>query len=234
MLQHYQWLESHEFITMTYAKAQTVASTDWLRLLKFACMPMIYWLPAWLVCAALFATLNPKADSMRQKGWAFLSNLVMCCRAQGWQDTQFWLCAVPWVTTLVICVITRVSPEAPWAIPMGFGYTLLWLRNLSQYHPLYTADVLNRLAQWRWPALAWFTAATVAITLYWAWVPNANLNYYRPTQMAAHVIVDEWRREHPHQTLGWSSGYWGENAMVGFYADHQVKALPICQTALRP
>jgi hypothetical protein len=154
MLQHYQWLESHEFITMTYAKAQTVASTDWLRLLKFACMPMIYWLPAWLVCAALFATLNPKADSMRQKGWAFLSNLVMCCRAQGWQDTQFWLCAVPWVTTLVICVITRVSPEAPWAIPMGFGYTLLWLRNLSQYHPLYTADVLNRLAQWRWPALA--------------------------------------------------------------------------------
>jgi hypothetical protein len=57
-------------------------------------------------------------------------------------------------------------------------------------------------------------------------VPHANLNYYRPTQMAAKLIVNEWRREHPTETLGWSSGYWGENAMVGFYADHHVKALP--------
>lgn len=226
MVPHYQWLASHQFVTLMYANAQTEASTDWLRLLKFACMPMVYWLPAWLVCAALFATLNPKARSVRQKGWAFLRNLVMCWRAQGWQDTLFWLCAVPWFITLAICVITRVSPEAPWAIPVGFGYTLLWLRNLSKDHPSHAAEVLNRIGQWRWPALAWFTAATVAITLYWAWVPHANLNYYRPTQMAAHVIIDEWHREHPHQTLAWSSGYWGENAMVGFYADHQVKALP--------
>jgi 4-amino-4-deoxy-L-arabinose transferase-like glycosyltransferase len=226
MLPHYQWLQSQDFITLAYAKAQTKPHIDWLHLVKFAFMPLIYWLPAWLVCAGLFSALDPKAGSMGQKTLAFLRNLVMCWRAQGWQDTLFWLCAVPWFATLLVCVITRVSPESPWAIPMGFGYTLLWLRNLSQQNSPTSALVLNRLAQWRWPALAWTTGLAAAITFYWAWVPSANLNYYRPTQMAAQHIVQEWRREHPTETLGWSSGYWGENAMVGFYADHHVKALP--------
>ncbi|WP_408593781.1 glycosyltransferase family 39 protein [Limnohabitans sp.] len=226
MYPHYQWLASHDFITWVYAQAQTEARIDWPRIFKFAVMPLVYWLPAWLVCAALFAVLNPQTRSMRQKTQAFLRNSVVCWRAQGWQDTLFWLCAVPWLSTLLICVITRVSPEAPWAIPMGFAYTLLWLRNLSQQHPAHTPRVLNRLAQWRWQALAWIALVAAAITLYWAWVPRANLNYYRPTQIAALHIASEWHREHPTEPLGWSSGSWGENAMVGFYANHHVKALP--------
>jgi 4-amino-4-deoxy-L-arabinose transferase-like glycosyltransferase len=226
MFPHYEWLSSHEFTTLAYAQAQTESHIDWPRIFKFACMPLLYWLPAWWVCAGLFTALDLHLVSARQRTKTFLHNLVICWRWQGWQDTLFWLCAVPWFSTLVICALTRVSPEAPWAIPLGFGYTLLWLRNLSQQHPSVTPRVLDRLVQWRWQALAWVTLAAGAITVYWAWVPQANLNYYRPTQLAAQLISDEWHREHPTVKLGWSSGTWGENAMVGFYANHQVKALP--------
>jgi 4-amino-4-deoxy-L-arabinose transferase-like glycosyltransferase len=222
---HYQWLESHQFITFEYAQAQGHGFIDWLHILKFAFMPVAYWLPSWLICAGLFAALAPQ-QSFTQKLGFFLRYLVLCWRPKHPNDALFWLCATPLLSTLVLCIFLKVSPEAPWAIPLGFGYTLLWLRNLSDICPIQTPMVFGVLWSWRWRALFLLTCLSLAATLYWALVPSANLNYYRPTQLAAEKILQAWRRDHSQTPLVWSSGSWGDNAMMGFYADPKIKALP--------
>jgi 4-amino-4-deoxy-L-arabinose transferase-like glycosyltransferase len=223
---HYQWLESHHFVTFEYAQAQGNGGIDWLHIFKFALMPLAYWLPSWLVCAGLFAVLAPY-PSKNQKFKLFLQYLICCWRPKHRADALFWLSATPLLCTLALCIVLNISPEAPWAIPLGFSYTLLWLRNLSEMCPRQSQDVLGRLSRWRWPTLVLISALSCVVTLYWAMVPTSNLNYYRPTQLVAEKLMEQWHQEHPQIALAWSSGSWGENAMMGFYADHTIKALPL-------
>lgn len=227
---HFQWLELHHFVTFEYAQAQGNGDIDWLRILKFACMPLAYWLPSWLVCAGLFACLAPQ-PSKHQKFRLFLRYLCLCWQPKHRGDALFWLSATPLLSTLALCVVLKISPEAPWAIPLGFSYTLLWLRNLTEMSPTQSQEVLIRLWRWRWRALLGISALSGALTFYWAMVPTSNLNYYRPTQLAAEKLMQGWRTDHPQIALAWSSGSWGENAMMGFYADHAIKALPYLPTS---
>jgi 4-amino-4-deoxy-L-arabinose transferase-like glycosyltransferase len=226
MVPHYRWLETHQFITMEYAKAQSDPERNWPRLFKFALMPLAYWLPCWLVCAALFSRLDTTALSQWQRFVVFLRNLIVCWRPQGPHDLLFWMCVTPWLCTLAICALLNITPEAPWAIPIGFAYTLLWLRNFSLQYPSQASAVFQSLQVWQYKALIGIAALTVFIASYWAFVPTANPNYYRPTEIAAHHIVNEWQREHPGLALAWSGGSWAETAMVEFYADSRIKALP--------
>ena len=50
---------------------------------------------------------------------------------QGWNDVLFWLAFMPWAITLLFGLSGKVDLSTPWAIPIGYAFSLLWLRNLS-------------------------------------------------------------------------------------------------------
>lgn len=223
MYPHYQWLASHDFATFVYASEQSDASILWLRILKFFFMPLLYVFPAWLVTAALFAWANPAAQGARFV--QFGKNLFVALRPDGWGDALFWFSWVPVVTTVLFGVCDVVTPEAPWAIPLGFAFSLMWLRNLSLHAPAVEMDsVLAKLHTWSLKGLGVLVALGLALTVYWA--NEGHEEYYRPIEIAGQRIASDWHQRHPEVPLQWSAGDWGLNAMVGFYADPNIQALP--------
>lgn len=223
MYPHYQWLAAHDFATFVYASEQSDASILWLRILKFFFMPLLYMFPAWLVTAALFAWAKPAAQGAR---WIqFGKNLFIALRPDGWSDALFWFSWVPVVTTVLFGVCDVVTPEAPWAIPLGFAFSLMWMRNLSLHSPDAEIDsILTKLHTWSLKGLGVLVALGLALTVYWA--NEGHEEYYRPIEIAGQRIASDWQQRHPEVPLQWSAGDWGLNAMVGFYADPTIQALP--------
>jgi hypothetical protein len=223
MYPHYQWLASHDFATFVYASEQSDASILWLRILKFFFMPLLYVFPAWLVSAALFAWANPQAKSSRFI--QFGKNLLLALRPNGWGDALFWFSWVPVVTTVLFGVCDVVTPEAPWAIPLGFAFSLIWLRNLSiQSSEHDMTQVFKTLHSWSLKGLGYLIVLGLSLTFYWA--NEGHEEYYRPIEIASHQIASDWQKRHPQLPLQWSAGDWGLNAMMGFYADPKIQALP--------
>jgi len=68
--------------------------------------------------------------------------------------------------------------------------------------------------------------ATLGLTLTIYWANEGHEEYYRPIEMAGNNIASDWQKRHPDVPLQWSAGDWGLNAMVGFYADPKIQALP--------
>jgi hypothetical protein len=223
MYPHYQWLAAHDFATFVYASEQSDESILWLRILKFFFMPLLYVFPAWLAIAALFAWANPAAQGARFV--QFGKNLLLALRPNGWGDALFWFSWVPVVTTVLFGMCDVVTPEAPWAIPLGFAFSLMWLRNSSLHSSASTMDqVLTKLHTWSLNGLWVLAVLGLALTVYWA--NEGHEEYYRPIEMAGNNMATDWQKRHPEVPLQWSAGDWGLNAMVGFYADPKIQALP--------
>jgi hypothetical protein len=101
----------------------------------------------------------------------------------------------------------------------------MWLRNLSLHSPAVEMDsVLTKLHTWSLKGLGVLVALGLALTVYWA--NEGHEEYYRPIEIAGQRIASDWQQRHPDVPLQWSAGDWGLNAMVGFYADPKIQALP--------
>lgn len=220
---HVAWIAHHEWVTLGYAMNQGGGATVWRYVTRFALAPLFYWLPAWLAVVLLYACAQARATG---GSWACtsLTLLVRSWAPRGWGDTLFWLALLPWVTTLGFGVAGVVELSTPWAIPIGYAYALLWLRNLDALCPQATLGVLAALRR------AWLPVV-VAVLLLGAAIGAAaalrgDTDYYRPTQDAAQTLAREWHERHPQEPLAWVGGAWAENAMIGFYALPQVRTVP--------
>ena len=69
------------------------------------------------------------------------------------------LAFLPWVTTLGFGVAGVVELSTPWAIPIGYAYALLWLRNLDALCPQATLGVLAALRR------AWLPVVVAVLLL---------------------------------------------------------------------
>ena len=191
-------------------------------MLRFALSPLLYWLPAWLaLCLAHAAAGRREAGGWRR---AAVRAAWQSWRPQGWGDTLFWLAFAPWALTLGFGVAGVAELSIPWAIPIGYAFSLLWLRNLRALDAAALNTALARLQRAWWPALAVALALALGVAAFRALTGQAD--YYRPSREAAQAIVQDWQARHPGQTLHWAGGEWAENAMLAFYAQPHLHTVP--------
>lgn len=224
LLPHLMWLRSHDFATLGYAMKQGDGDTEWPALFKFGVTPLVYWGVAWLACAAVFVTA-PHAAAGRSWPHRLLRALCLSWRPAGWGDSLFWLAVLPGGITLLFGLTGVVELSTPWAIPIGYAFSLLWLRNLgADVGPVAFERALLRLQRAAWPALALVVA--VGLAHGWQRAQQAHPDHYRPSEQAAHDLLALWAREAPGVPLGWSAGAWADNALLAFYGDRHIRALP--------
>lgn len=223
LLPHGAWLRANHFATLGYAMNQGDGDTEWPALLKFALAPLVYWGLAWLACVAVFAATRSAAQ---RNGLArFGRSLWVSWRPQGWGDTLFWLAVLPGAITLLFGLAGAVELSTPWAIPIGYAFSLLWLRNLSSDGEAAAGVAAQRrLHRAAWPALA--VVVAVGLAHGWQRAQQGHPDHYRPSEQAAHDILALWAREAPGVPLGWSGGAWADNALLAFYGDRHIRALP--------
>jgi 4-amino-4-deoxy-L-arabinose transferase-like glycosyltransferase len=221
---HIAWIAGHNWITLDYAMDQGGGNTQWGYVLRFTLAPLFYWLPGWLACVTVFSQMQSKTHT-GTRFWPLWVRLALCSwRATGWADTLFWLALMPWALTLIFGIAGVVELSTPWAIPIGFAFSLLWLRNLQAAAPDATARAQAALHRALWPVLAAILLISVAFA-----ISNAQSDkdsYYRPTEDAAQAIAADWAQRHPDLPLGWVGGDWAENALLAFYALPHVRTLP--------
>ena len=224
---HLAWLRNSGFATLGYAMDQGGGDTAWRALFKFALTPLIYWGLPWLASVAVYAAATGASASGTPPRWParLLRGLWVSWRPQGWDDSLFWLAVLPGGVTLLFGLAGAVELSTPWAIPIGYAFSLLWLRNLSTDAGPGTARQLRaRLLRAAWPALALVVLVGVAHGAHRA--SQGHPDHYRPAQQTAHEVLALWAREAPGLPLGWAGGAWADNALMAFYGDRHIRALP--------
>lgn len=220
---HIAWVAGHGWITLGYAMDQGSGDTQWGYVLRFALAPLLYWLPGWLACVAVCS--YQQAQVQPQAFWPLWWRLaVRSWMPTGWSDALFWLAVAPWALTLAFGIAGVAELSTPWAIPIGFAFSLLWLRNLQMAVPHATAAALRVLHRAVWPVLA--TIVLAALVLATGSARTGQVGYYRPSAEAAQAIAQDWAQRHPGVALTWVGGAWAENALLSFYALPTARTLP--------
>lgn len=207
-LPHLLWLLGNEQ-GLAYATGQG-AGDDTGRVIyyiaKFLLAPLIYW-PIPLALAVAFLATGPL--STRLPGLLRPRQLDLLTVAT----------IGPWITTILFSVFGLAELSMPWAIPVGFAFTLYLARNAD-------AAVLEKngprlIAAWRflWPLMI---AIGVGIAAVGAW--KGDLRFYAPNEEGAAAILDTWRQTHG-EPLRWVAKA-NDAAQVAFLAPEKIEALP--------
>lgn len=223
LLPHLAWMASHGWAPIGYAMSQGEGGVVWRYVARFTLSPIFYWLPAWLALCLVFATAHARQTGL---GWcrSVRTMLWQSWRPQGRSDVLFWLAVTPWALTLLCGIFGVAELSTPWAIPIGYAFALLWLRNLHALQPQIMDTALAKLGKaWWWVVVAVLLLGGVATVLN---ASKPDVGYYRPTPEAAQAMVQAWQARHPGDTLGWVGGEWAENAMLAFYAQPGLRTVP--------
>jgi 4-amino-4-deoxy-L-arabinose transferase-like glycosyltransferase len=221
LVPHFLWLADNDYISIAYISEQTNSNGAYRELFKFALAPIFYWLIPWVFCSWISSA---GAKSIGSRWVAFVKNLGAAWYCKGWGDTLFWLVMLPWLITLVFGAVGIVALSLPWAIPLGFGFPLLWLRNLWDIDSTLITH-LNRKVQ---RGLSIWLLLVLIVSPIYAWQEgnSESKNYYLPRSEAAVAILDQWHVLVPDERLSWVGGHWAENALVAFYGDANVRIIP--------
>lgn len=220
---HLAWVASHDWAPLHYAMEQGGGATSWRYIARFALAPLYYWLPAWLALCLTWAIAQARAEGANAVRVA-ARLLVRSWAPQGASDVLFWLAFMPWALTLAFGVAGVAELSTPWAIPIGYAFALLWLRNLRLAAPQAERRTLALLARAWWPVVTVVLALGIATAT--ARALRGDAGYYRPTEDVARAVVQDWQQRHPGRSLAWVGGDWAGNAMLAFYAQPHLLTVP--------
>jgi 4-amino-4-deoxy-L-arabinose transferase-like glycosyltransferase len=228
LVPHWLWLQASDFAMLNYALDQGGGEVNLAMVLRFAATPFLYWLPGWVACVLMVAVaLRQQGERPRVAGL-----LLRAWQPDGWRDSLFWLAVTPWAVSLAFGLAGVVELSTPWAIPIGFAFPLLWLRNLSQSVSGRQAGLValttacSRITSPRLTATVAGSIAGFAVLLALVYATTGQREYYRATESLAQAVASDWQARHTGERLGWSGGAWPDTAMLAFYVDPAIRALP--------
>lgn len=222
---HALWVWEHHGVTLKYVEEQGNGHVYYKGLLTFALSPVLYWLPAWLVVVGVGGVALSRAQPELPVWRVMLRWAGQSWMPQGWSDTLFGLAFVPWAISLIFGVSTFVNLSTAWAIPIGYAFPLLWLRNFTtqaQFKGVASSWSILDVAVY--PVL--LALLSFSVLLGWRNAQQLDANYYRPGLSVARTVLADWRERHPGTRLKWVGGDWAENAILSFYGDHQLVVVP--------
>jgi 4-amino-4-deoxy-L-arabinose transferase-like glycosyltransferase len=214
LLPHLVWLSSHDYITFRYLGQQGGDGLAWDHWLRFAAAPLLYWGIALVVCVTWF---SDGPASWWRRAW-------LAWQPKGRDDALFWVVMLPYLLTLLFGLSGLVELSLPWAIPIGFGFPILWLRNLSQcsvggerasHLPLRKSLIILLLLV---PGGGLAEAVRAS-------VQGIHIAYL-PRREAARALLSQWDALHPSRRPHWVGGLWAENAALAFYGDQTLRMIP--------
>ncbi len=175
-------------------------------IVKFLLAPLIYW-PVPLALAAALLVTGPVA--------ARLPRLL--------RPPQIDLLTVaaigPWLTAILFSVFGFAELSMPWAIPVGFAFTLYLARNADAAALEANGPRLIAAYRFIWPLMI---ATGIGIAAVNAW--KGNTRFYAPNEEAAAAIVETWRQTHA-EPLRWVASA-NNAAQIAFLAPEKIEALP--------
>ena len=225
LLPHLLWLSTHNYVTLHYIQEQGNGHIDTSNLWRFFLVPIVYWCFAWIAAVIMASNLQTLPEYKNTAKWnRVLRAMWLSWKPIGWNDPLFGFAVLPWSITLLFGVMGLVELSLPWAIPIGYAFSLLWLRNLT----IGKDEYLNKLSQ----QIVSISKLVLVCVLLCGFLLggvnayNSNKDYYRPTEEAAIKLKKDWIQANPKVKLGWSTGEWPASALVSFYADNSIVALP--------
>ena len=228
LVPHALWLRASDFVMLHYAFDQGGGAVNLAMAVRFAFAPFFYWAPGWIACVLLVAWTRRRAGLATR----LIPLLGTAWQPAGWRDSLFWLAFTPWAVSLAFGLAGVVELSTPWAIPIGFAFPLLWLRNLSQAMEAQSTGVhstrplLERLVAPRLTAAVTLAVLGLGAVLGTVNALTGQREYYRATEALAQTVMRDWQTRHPGERLGWSGGAWPDNAMMAFYTHPAIRALP--------
>lgn len=222
---HVQWVLAHEGVTFKYVEDQGNGHLYYKGLLTFALSPLLYWLPGWLVVVGIGGLALSRVQPSKPRWRVVMRWAGQTWAPQGLHDSLFGLAFMPWAISLLFGLSAFVNLSTSWAIPIGYAFPLLWLRNFKHQADLhgvrFSWAVLDAVV---YPVLLALLAC--AVLLGWRNAQQADANYYRPGVSVARTLLADWRQRHPGTDLKWVGGDWAENAILSFYGDPQLVVIP--------
>ena len=222
---HIEWVLAHNGVTFKYVEEQGNGHLYYKGLLTFALSPILYWLPAWLVVVSMGGLALSRVQPVVPRWRVCLRWAGQSWAPEGFSDTLFGLAFWPWAISLVFGLSAFVNLSTSWAIPIGYAFPQLWLRNFQKQAQLKGASLSwSGLDIAIYPVLV--ALLTCAALLGWRNAQKTDANYYRPGVSVARTLLADWHERHPGTPLKWVGGDWAENAVLSFYGDAQLVAIP--------
>lgn len=213
---HILWLFESEFASLSYVQDQGTGEVDTKQLGKFALAPLSYWLLAWLGALCTVPGHWPRG---LWRSWL----------PQSASDSLFWIAWLPYLVTLLFGLTGFVSLSLPWAIPIGFAFSILWYRNLTLTQSLTQTPAQKeeneaRIAQRSRNIFIGWLCLIVGLSPVYAWYQGKEGadNYYLPREEAAVMLISFWQ-ERQLADMGWIAGDYPEIGLVAFYGDSEVR-----------
>ena len=222
---HVHWVMTHDWVTLRYMQDQGTGAIGLKGLLSFSLSPLLYWLPAWLTTVGVGAWALCRAQPQRTV-WAVTWRWALqAWQPQGRADVLFWLAFFPWAATLLAGLSGFVDLSTAWAIPIGYAFPLLWLRNYElQIRELQMPSPWTALVRYVYPVLGMMMGLAVAVA--WHHAQEEEAHYYRPDRNVASAILSDWHLRHPQAPLKWVGGEWAQSALLSFYGDTSIVVIP--------
>ncbi len=214
LMPHVIWLIQNDFITMKYLADQGMGNITFKSIRKFFFLPILFWLIPLSILTFLI--------SQEKKSILLILKIFIC----SWfpkdiNDQLFYIAMLPWFITLLFGFASIVQLSPPWGIPMGFCYTILWLRNNKKN----LTGKFNKIIKVIFIAGLLFSLALSFV--YAKWQSNTNhKGYYLPREEMSTAINLIWQKKYPEHNLEWIGGAWPENVAIAFYGENNARVIP--------
>jgi hypothetical protein len=189
---HFYWLTQNHFPTLEYLQSKGDGTIHLVSCLKFLFAPILYWcIPWYLVLLNFF------------KG-SWCQRVINSWRAIHLkEDALWWIVMLPYIFTSLAGFCGFVKLTYPWAIPLGFGFSLLWLRNSLMLGALKEKSAFQpiKLKKIGLIYLCVVFVVAIGIRIYSAY--TQNLHYYLAQEDAAIDIFKYWQGLYSTEMPAW-------------------------------
>lgn len=208
-LPHLLWLIEHSD-AVAYANNQDSGggmANRFRYILKFAAAPLVYWpIPIVFAVVALSSGRYPgrigKALDFRTVPG------VLAVAAIG-----------PWLTPIAFSIVGLAELSTPWAIPIGFAFTLYLVANSDPDRLAVNGPRLLDAYRFIWPAMI-VTGLAIAVGA----GMKSDARSYRPEAESAGAVHEYWAARHAAPLLWAARG--NSAAVLAFFSPTALEALP--------